>query len=88
MKTFSFRAECYADVECLRDVLQKSKRQNEFAIFEHGFGEQAVELQVNLTKLDLKDVIRDYVPDGHVILQTLRPVPLKQNSLERDYSVL
>lgn len=42
------------------------------------------------TTLDLESLLRllDRVPDAHVMQETLRPVPLAENSLERDRSRL
>jgi hypothetical protein len=49
------------------------------------YGEQDVELRnVSQDFRQLQELI-DLVPDGHVIAQTLRPVPLLSNSLERSY---
>lgn len=49
-----------------------------------GMPDQEIEIRTELTLDELLTMIRA-IPDGHVMLQTLEPVPLAENSLERDY---
>lgn len=89
----SFRAECEVDVNrfCLQARLHGPialtvRRQQ--LLFEDGrsSGEVAVEIESSEDLEYMRDVIRD-VPDGHVMLQTLRPIPLADNELRRDYNL-
>lgn len=85
LNTFSFRAECHEDV---MKVLWAMKC--------HGFGflgtidqitaglpDFAVEAKVEATLDQLLEIMRK-IEDSHVMLQTLRQLPLGLNSLERD----
>ncbi len=84
---FSFRAEFPADVDefyaaCAEAGIvttAPSKRE-----LQAGFADVAVEFRSasEVTVDDLRAAASD-VPDLHVILETLRPVPLAENSLER-----
>jgi hypothetical protein len=49
-------------------------------------GEIAVELHTPLGLDYLRGIMRQVV-DGHVMLQTLRPIPLAENKLERDFTI-
>ncbi len=85
MNIYSFRAECDADVQRLRTILAKIG----FGVITAKPGNTSVEMHVEfLTPMDqetIEEAMRS-IEDGHVMIQTLRPVPLKQNSLERDYT--
>ena len=43
-------------------------------------------MQCSATLEQLQGILRT-IKDAHVMLQTLRPVPLADNSLERDYEL-
>lgn len=82
---FSFRAECPYDVAAFVNKLV-AKRIN--LKIEHtmlSFGEVSTELYTDADLETLIDVMCSG-DDTHVMVQTLRPVPLKENSLERDRS--
>ena len=82
MNTFSFRAECQADVD---SFLQKSQVSGiKLTVTTNGFPDVEIEFESEATLEDLIEVIRK-VRDGHVVYQTLRQVPLSENSLKRDY---
>lgn len=89
MKTFSFRAECVADVQYFGEVLAKSGVISDLRTegVSDGFPDVAVEMRAESTLGALQGLVRQ-VEDGHVMLQTLRLVPLVENSLERDYDLI
>lgn len=88
MGIYSFRAECQADVEQLSanckavGITWTSLR----VIPDKGFPDVEVELETTATLDELLNAVRA-VQDGHVVLQTLRAVPLAQNSLIRDTDI-
>jgi hypothetical protein len=82
----SFRAECPADLKAFQDELEK--RSIEFSWQSNGEdGLPDVEVEMDVFEADIKDVFdaARSVVDGHVICDTLRTVPLSDNSLERRY---
>jgi len=88
LKTYSFRAECIADVEGLKVSLAKrSGARVELKVIPFiGEADVHVEMKSDLSLREMRNSIRK-VMDGHVMLQTLRPIPLEANSLERDYDL-
>lgn len=84
---FSFGAECAVDIERLKAALPTtcvdSVRMSLGAMKE---GLQAVELFASAA-VPMAAVLgaMRVVPDSHVMLQTLRPVALAENSLQRDW---
>lgn len=96
MNTFSFRAECTPDVErfCKRisllapPIFKVSTTRLTISVNgeERATGEVAVEVETTLDLECLRDTMRQVV-DGHVMLQTLRELPLAKNQLERDYDL-
>lgn len=89
MTTFSFRAECQPDVEAFQaamaaaGVVATMKAAGDTS----GLTDLEVEMQSDSSLGQLQYVLRQ-VTDGHVMLQTLREVPLAANSLERDYDLI
>lgn len=96
LNTYSFRAEYQHDFDrfleiaiqsghtlSIKRVLPNIGKGSDGQAFDTG--EVLVEFTTR-SKLEhlLKDM--DYVQDGHVMRQTLRPVPLSENSTERDFS--
>lgn len=87
MNTFSFRAECRGDVN---SFLQKSQDSGIKIIVTktvkdtNGFPDMEIEFESEAKLEDLIEAMRK-VQDGHVMYQTLRQVPLEQNSLQRNY---
>lgn len=49
-----------------------------------GLPDQEIEIRADISYEALLGLIRE-IPDGHVMLQTLREGPLSENNLERDY---
>lgn len=93
LKTFSFRAECNLDVDRFcRMVRRRFPRIFNVQITALKFndgrfsGEMAVEVDTTETLESLMDAMRDVI-DGHVMLQTLRELPLSENNLARNYDV-
>ena len=86
MNIFSLRAECAADVDVLRKLLNSSCRVSQLTEQEdtEGFPDRDVEIRTELCLVQMQ-MLLGKVPDGHVMEQTLRPVALADNSLERDY---
>ena len=89
MSTFSFRAECQADVNCF---LQESLNSNikitvtKTVTDKDEFPDVEIEFESETQLEDLIEVMRK-VQDGHVMYQTLRQVPLEQNNLQRNYNL-
>ncbi|HCF9660107.1 TPA: hypothetical protein NI776_001834 [Pseudomonas aeruginosa] len=90
LNTFSFRAEGENDVvlflaavEAHRFTVQGSGTVLPDA---DGLPDVDVEIQTSATLEQLQDVLRT-LEDSHVMLQTLRQLPLDINSLERDYDL-
>ncbi|HGM8087240.1 TPA: hypothetical protein ACKP9S_003611 [Pseudomonas aeruginosa] len=88
LPTFSFRAECEQDaVEFLAAVEGNGFSVQGTVIPDvTGLPDFDVEVRTDANLEQLREVVRT-IPDGHVMLQTLRQVPLAGNSLERDYGL-
>lgn len=87
MNTFSFRAEFMQDAvafsaQCVLDGFRPSGVYK----FDTNITDVAVEVHVEASLEALRDVLRK-IPDSHVMIETLRQVPLAENSLERDRSI-
>lgn len=79
---FSMRAECLTDFNRLIDMVK-----SDGLILEHtvhpdaeGFPDVEIEFTSDFSLGQISDAIRQ-VPDGHKMVQTLRPVPLADNSM-------
>lgn len=85
MAVFSFRAECQGDVDKLELQLKLVTARYVLTVIPDNQGDPDVDVQllVDLEQRDLDSMIASVV-DGHVMYQTLRPVPLPDNTLERD----
>lgn len=82
---FSARAECNRDmIELLRKPFWFKTLRWE-PMFDHG-ADLLIEFEVNATIDELLAALRT-ITDTHVLRETLRPVPLSENSLERDSNV-
>lgn len=89
-KTFSFRTEVAVDLN--KFIVEADKA--DIGLFlvrahtEDRTGESYVEFATYqpVTIEQMRDIARA-VPDGHVMVQTLREQTLKENSLERDYDL-
>lgn len=84
MQTFSFRAECLPDVEAFFEVLKEAGVVSELETHgADGFPDVCVQIRAEASLAQLRELMLEVV-DGHVMVETLRAVPLDQNSLERD----
>lgn len=86
INTFSARAECNRDmIELLKaDIWFKRLRWE--PMFEDCGAEILIEFETNATLEELRAELRKII-DTHVLLQTLRQCPLKDNSLKRDWDL-
>lgn len=83
MGIYSFRAECQTDVEGFRQALNAAEISHSIDCRpDSQFPDVDVELKTDATLEILKTLLRT-VPDGHVMVETLRAGPLAENSLER-----
>ena len=87
-QVFSFRAEASVDIQRFLAALNDAEIevgalwiQRPVQIFGDSLGEFCTDAGVTVQQL--RDAASDAV-DVHVLLETLRPVPLGENSLERD----
>ncbi|MGE8454449.1 MAG: hypothetical protein ACN6OP_28330 [Pseudomonadales bacterium] len=89
INTFSFRAECATDAQAFHDLLAKAgviatvKTQADPS----GLPDVEVEMRTVASLARLREILCCIV-DGHVMLQTLRQLPLSENSFERDYDLV
>lgn len=90
MPVFSFRAECLVDVEtfvhCLANAGVSATIDYHRPGAECPIPDVIAEFKSDAPLDDLREAAR-MVPDGHVIVQTLRQCLLSQNTLERDTTV-
>jgi hypothetical protein len=92
-KVFSFRAEFPHDIDDFQALLVSLNIPATWKIvplYLHAGdqypAESSAELGVVMTLQELRDTMKRQ-PDSHVMIQTLREIPLAQNNLERDYSI-
>jgi len=83
---FSFRAECQRDVHALESMLSE-RTVCTIVPDSMGLPDCDVEIRADITLGALMKLIRT-IPDGHIMLQTVRAIPLLQNSLDRDFDVV
>lgn len=85
-QVFSLRAECESDTENLKRLVLLACGSAEVTVVpdSEGLPDQEIEIHSDIGYEALLGLIRG-IPDGHVMLQTLREGPLSENSLERDY---
>lgn len=93
MNIFSFRAECpYDALRFLTNVseyaVENSLQLPGLINFKQdmGYPDVSVEFGCGVSLDNLRTVGRD-IEDCHVLVQTLRQVPLDKNNLERDWSL-
>jgi hypothetical protein len=95
MTVFSFRAECPHDINRFAETL--TAKHIQFTIqardlpldFPKGprwMGDCAAELTTDLTIGEVRQLMNEQ-HDAHVMIQSLRDLPLDQNSLDRDRTV-
>lgn len=88
MNTFSFRAECLADVNhfcTLCDIAALGVDTRVLYDTYPGYPDVMVEVQTTATLEELEAVLRK-VPDGHAMLQTLGVGCANKNPGIRDYT--
>lgn len=87
MKTYSFRAECDYDVSAFFHNAKKIAVETGSEFIDdgisNGVGQQ---FRSSMSLETLRGILR-LQQDSHVILQTLRPLPLNLNDLNRDYDL-
>lgn len=86
MTSYSCRAECQIDVTnflTLAAAVGSPIRIGKFTAEQEDF-DTLFEFTSDNPIEHVLDVMRQVV-DSHVMIQTLRPVPLEENDLERDY---
>jgi hypothetical protein len=88
MTTYSFRAECRADAEAFQALVMAGGQVTDWRTVsdDGGYPDVEVEFKSQTSLEALRGMLRTLV-DGHVMLQTLQPVPLADNSLERDFDI-
>jgi hypothetical protein len=87
MQVYSFRAECPADVEAFQASAAKANIPvvvTHLVVERDAFNDTEVEFKSTATLEAIRDAMREIV-DGHAMLETVRAVPLSENSLEREY---
>jgi hypothetical protein len=96
--TFSFRTECAVDLNKFIVAVDQAEDTDgdepvlglfiTHANTEESTGESYVEIATyQPVSLEwVRDIMRS-IPDSHVMLQTLRQVPLAENSLKRDHTI-
>jgi hypothetical protein len=97
MAVFSFKAECPDDLGLFRQSLNRHGhpyRSYRYLVEPlllppipgedepRDFGDRAVEIEIDLTIEQLRDIMKEQ-PDSHYMVQSLRQMPLAENSLER-----
>ncbi len=82
----SLRAECMADADALKRLVSAACPISVVTLVadEDGLPDQEIEIRSSLNTEQISGLIRS-IPDGHVMLQTLQPTALAENSLERNY---
>jgi hypothetical protein len=96
MATYSLRAECLVDIaNFIKELCNTDLCVEQVTIATESYIANDTVLPLPEAKMqfvsaasltELRDVIRT-VTDGHVMLQTLRALPLSENKLERDYDL-
>lgn len=95
-RTFSFRAEWRGDTIAFRQLLAQRGHAFSFKEMPHllqvrtgkpiDVGEPKVEIQADLTLEQMRDLMRE-IPDSHIMLESMRELPLDKNPLSRDPSI-
>jgi hypothetical protein len=86
--TYSFRAETELDTTLFLSLVRSQGYAVASTVHSDadGLPDVDVEMQCSATLEQLQGILRT-IKDAHLMLQTLRPVPLADNSLERDYEL-
>ena len=91
---YSFRSECVSDaLTFLSAIISTACKWNaeggcmaEVHLNHLTRGEYAIEFK-SLLNFDIIQSVCRTIVDGHVMLETLRPISLDQNNLSRDHSI-
>jgi hypothetical protein len=91
MQVFSFRAEVKHDVDMFVKLCKVKKVTIKITkclctSAHPDLPDREVELESENTIDELMEVLRG-VDDSHVMMQTIRPVTLEENSLKRDFNI-
>lgn len=87
MAIFSFRAETRYDANAFFTSSVPELTISPTKVIPVGLAiDVKVEFESNGTLEQLREILRKII-DGHVMLETLREVPLDKNSLERDRTI-
>lgn len=87
MTIFSYRAECQSDVDAFIGVAKSGMVEMQILAFaDKAYPDVDIEITTEASKDALMDLMRR-IDDAHIMRQTLRALPLKKNSLERDFKV-
>lgn len=85
--TYSFRAECGYELHAFFMGLEKRALETGAQLINnHATDGLGFEFQTSMSLETLRDILRP-IQDAHIILQTLRPLSLRKNSLNRDYEL-
>lgn len=79
--TYSFRAECWPDVEQLLALAEGTVTMKRF--MDPRLPDVEIQFE-SPADLGVLMAITDLIPDAHVIRETLRACPLSENTLERE----
>ncbi len=85
MTIYSCRAELLQDAELFVKTIKGSLPVDVVQIVNLSMGEVAIEIESTAEIETLREVLRDQI-DAHVMLETMRPIPLSENMLERDHN--
>ncbi|WP_146041534.1 hypothetical protein [Pseudomonas sp. DP16D-R1] len=87
MTVFSCRAECQDDVDAFIAAAKTPEVEMVVRAFaDKVFPDVEIEITCNTSKDELRNIMRG-VEDGHMMRQTLRPLPISENSMEPDSRV-
>jgi nitrogen regulatory protein PII-like uncharacterized protein len=88
MPLYSFRTECQSDIDSLTELLRLRGISHFLRVVPDAIvPDRYMQMESDADIEQIRDAMREVV-DGHVMLQTLRPCALAQNSLSRDYDLV
>ncbi len=88
MPPYSFRTECQSDIDRFTELLRVRGILHFLRVVPDTIvPDRYVQMESDADIEQIRDAMREVV-DGHVMLQTLRPGVLADNSLERDYDLV
>jgi len=88
MQVYSFRVEVGEDFDLFLKNAQEQGHvvEVDLRLTDRRMPEQHVQIQVDLPLEGLRDLMR-LQEDSHLMVQTVRPLPMSKNDLSRDWSV-